>query len=81
MPCVSINPGRKVGELLEAYPWLEETLVGFAPEFAKLKNPILRKTVARVATLLRLPHAAGRVRTNVNSTFAFFCSPATSRTG
>jgi hypothetical protein len=47
----------KVGELLEAYPDLEATLIGLAPEFAKLRNPILRRTVAKVATL----HQAARI--------------------
>ncbi|MFZ5430643.1 MAG: DUF1858 domain-containing protein [Bacteroidota bacterium] len=46
-----ITPKTKVGELLEAYPALEEVLIEISPVFAKLKNPILRKTVARVATL------------------------------
>jgi hypothetical protein len=46
-----ISPKTKVGELLDAYPQLEEILLTLSPAFAKLKNPILRKTVARVATL------------------------------
>ncbi len=46
-----ITPKTKVGELLEAYPALEEVLIEISPVFAKLKNPILRKTVAKVATL------------------------------
>lgn len=48
---LEINPSTKVGDLLEAYPGIEETLIALAPAFAKLKNPILRKTVAKVATL------------------------------
>ncbi|MCW5980812.1 MAG: DUF1858 domain-containing protein [Bryobacteraceae bacterium] len=46
-----ITPETKVGALLEAYPALEKVLVGIAPAFAKLRNPILRRTVAKVATL------------------------------
>lgn len=41
----------KVGEILEYYPELEEVLLSMSPAFAKLKNPILRKTVAKVASL------------------------------
>lgn len=52
-----ITPEMRVGELLDAYPSLEATLVGLAPEFAKLRNPILRRTVAKVATL----HQAARI--------------------
>lgn len=46
-----ITPRTKVGELLDAYPQIEAALIKLSPAFAKLKNPILRKTVARVASL------------------------------
>jgi hypothetical protein len=46
-----ISPQTKVGELLDAYPELEKVLFELSPAFAKLKNPILRKTIARIATL------------------------------
>ena len=46
-----ISPKTKVGELLDAYPQLENVLLELSPSFAKLKNPILRKTVARIASL------------------------------
>ncbi|MDP3024316.1 MAG: DUF1858 domain-containing protein [candidate division Zixibacteria bacterium] len=46
-----ISPKTKVGELLDAFPQLENVLLELSPSFAKLKNPILRKTVARIASL------------------------------
>ncbi len=46
-----ITPKTKVLQLIEAYPQLEEVLIGYVPAFKKLKNPVLRKTVAKVATL------------------------------
>jgi uncharacterized protein (DUF2249 family) len=46
-----ISPDTKLGALLEQYPQLEDVLVEMTPAFAKLQNPILRKTVAKVATL------------------------------
>jgi len=46
-----IGPETRVGELLRRHPELEETLVGLSPEFERLRNPVLRATVARVATL------------------------------
>jgi hypothetical protein len=46
-----ITPKTKVGEILDAYPQLENVLLELSPSFAKLRNPILRKTVARVASL------------------------------
>lgn len=46
-----ITPDIKVAELLNEYPQLEEKLIEIAPVFVKLKNPILRKTIAKVTTL------------------------------
>ncbi|MCU0370573.1 MAG: DUF1858 domain-containing protein [Bacteroidales bacterium] len=46
-----ITPKTKVYELLEAYPQLEDVLIEIAPVFKKLKNPVLRRTIARVTTL------------------------------
>jgi hypothetical protein len=48
-----INPDTRIGALLDAYPELEEVLVAAAPPFAKLENPVLRRTIARVTTLER----------------------------
>lgn len=56
---VSITPETKVAELLEAYPQLEEVLIEQAPAFKNLKNPILRKTVAKVASLEMAARVAG----------------------
>ncbi len=41
----------KISELLEEYPQLEDALTNLSPAFSKLRNPILRKTIARVTTL------------------------------
>ena len=54
-----ITPEMKVGEFLDAFPALEETLIALAPEFGKLRNPILRRTVAKVATLEQAARIAG----------------------
>ena len=54
-----INPAMKVAALLETWPELEEVLVAQAPEFRKLRNPILRRTVAKVATLEQAAGIAG----------------------
>ena len=48
---LEIHPSTKVAQLLDAYPELENVLIQMAPPFKKLKNPILRKSVAKVATL------------------------------
>jgi hypothetical protein len=46
-----ITPDIKVAELLKEYPQLEQKSINYSPHFEKLKNPFLRKTVARVTTL------------------------------
>lgn len=46
-----ITPKTKVLELIENYPQLENLLIELVPAFEKLKNPVLRRTVAKIATL------------------------------
>jgi len=46
-----ITPQTMVSDMLENYPELEDKLIEISPIFQKLKNPLLRKTVAKVATL------------------------------
>lgn len=48
---LDITPQTIVGELLTTYPELEDELIWISPVFQKLKNPVMRKTVAKVATL------------------------------
>lgn len=48
---IIISPKTKVLQLIETYPDLEDVLINYVPAFRKLKNPILRKTVAKIATL------------------------------
>jgi len=55
----SIHSQTKVGELLDAFPQLEDTLLALSPTFAKLKNPVLRRTVAWIATLEQAARMAG----------------------
>jgi len=57
---LQIHPSTKVAQLLDAYPELEEILIRMAPPFKKLKNPILRKSVAKIATLKQAA-VAGRL--------------------
>jgi hypothetical protein len=56
---ITISPKTKVGELLDNYPDLESVLLDMSPAFEKLKNPVLRKTVARVATLQQVAAVGG----------------------
>ncbi len=48
---MKLTPSDKLAPLLVAYPSLVDFLAGYSPNFEKLKNPLLRKTVGRLATL------------------------------
>lgn len=56
---LDITPDTRVGALLDAYPALEEKLIELAPAFGKLRNPILRRTVGKVATLRQAAQVGG----------------------
>jgi hypothetical protein len=55
----AIGPETRVAELLEHFPEAEDVLIGLAPQFKALKNPLLRRTVARVATLEQAAKVGG----------------------
>jgi hypothetical protein len=55
-----ITRDMRVAVLLREYPETEDLLIGLAPAFEKLRNPILRRSVARVATLAQAA-AVGRM--------------------
>ena len=57
---LQITPETKVATLLNHYPELEDVLIRMAPPFKKLKNPILRRSVAKVASLKQAA-AVGRI--------------------
>ena len=46
-----ITPETKISALLDEFPGLQSELEKLVPEFQKLRNPILRKTIARITTL------------------------------
>lgn len=54
-----ITPKSKIFDLLEAYPQLEDALVNYVPEFEKIKNPVLRRTVGKVASLQQAANIGG----------------------
>ena len=56
---MEIDARTKVGALLDAYPELEDPLIELVPAFAKLKNPVLRASVAKFVTLEKAARVAG----------------------
>jgi hypothetical protein len=78
-----IKPETRIGALLECYPALEETLLRMAPEFSQLRDPLLRKTIAKVASLsqvaaigkVSLPDMINALRREVGITEEFSSGP------
>jgi hypothetical protein len=54
-----ITPDSRVGELLERWPALEAVLLELSPRYRALRNPVLRRTVAKVATLRQVAQIGG----------------------
>lgn len=48
---MEIKPDTKLFDLLREYPFLLEFLANYNQEYQKLRNPVLRKTMGRLATL------------------------------
>lgn len=48
---MKIDAHAKVDDLLKEYPFLLDFLAGLSPRFARLKSPVMRKTIGRVASL------------------------------
>jgi len=56
---MEISAATKIDDLLKEYPFLEDFLVTLSPKFKGLKNPIMRKTIGKVATLSKVAGIAG----------------------
>lgn len=56
---MEITSRSKLMEVLKAYPQLEERIIAVAPPFKNLRNPILRRTVAQLATLEQVAQIGG----------------------
>lgn len=56
---MEITLQTKIADLLEKYPILEDTLIELSPAFVKLRNLILRRTVAKVASIQQAAQIAG----------------------
>lgn len=54
-----ITPDTSLGELLERWPALEASLLELSPHFGALRDPALRRTIARVATLRQVATVSG----------------------
>jgi DUF438 domain-containing protein len=51
---MKLDADTKIDDLLKEYPFLLKFLPTLRPEYRKLRNPLIRKTMGRVATLKRV---------------------------
>jgi DUF438 domain-containing protein len=56
---MELTPKVKVNDLIAAYPFLKDFLIRINPEFKMLDNPIMRKTVGRIASLQKAAMIGG----------------------
>lgn len=56
---MDITRHSKLFDVLEAYPALESQIMNIAPPFQNLKNPVLRRTVGKIATLEKVAEIGG----------------------
>lgn len=56
---MEITSQSKLFDVLEAYPFLESQIINIAPPFQNLKNPVLRRTVGKIATLEKVAQVGG----------------------
>jgi hypothetical protein len=57
---MKLNAKTKIDDLLTAYPFLLDFLISKSPKFKHLENPLMRKTIGKVATLAQAA-AAGQI--------------------
>jgi DUF438 domain-containing protein len=56
---MELSAKTRVNDLITKYPFLKDYLVGLNPEFRMLDNPVMRRTVGRIATLGRVALIGG----------------------
>ncbi len=56
---MEIKLETKIHDLLKEYPFLKEELIRINPKYKKLNNPILRNTIARLASIKQAAAVGG----------------------
>ena len=56
---MEITKDTNINQLLKSFPQLEDFLMELNPKYKKLKNPILRRTIANIATLKQVAMIGG----------------------
>ena len=56
---MEITFDTKIFTLLKAYPEMQDFLITISPRYKKLKNPILKRTIGRVASIRQASYLGG----------------------
>jgi DUF438 domain-containing protein len=56
---MKLNPETRIGDLLDKYPFLLEFLPTVSTKYKRLTNPIMRKTIGRIATIAKAANIGG----------------------
>jgi len=56
---MELNARTKIGDVLNHHPFLLDFLITLSPEFKNLRNPVMRKTLGRLATLEKAANIGG----------------------
>ncbi len=56
---MELNAKTKIDDLLKQYPFLLDFLITLSPAFKNLKNPVMRKTIGKVASLKKAAGIGG----------------------
>jgi uncharacterized protein (DUF2249 family) len=48
---IDITLETKIADLLDSHPTMKDILIDINPKFKKLNNPVLRRTIAKIATI------------------------------
>ncbi|MFX1286338.1 MAG: DUF438 domain-containing protein [Promethearchaeota archaeon] len=59
MSSIKLTESTKINDLIEEFPFVIDTLIKLDPKLKRLKNPFLRKTVGRRATLTDVSQMCG----------------------
>ncbi len=75
---MELSAATKVAELLTKYPFLKEFLVNFDPHFEALNNPVMMRTLGRIATMSKISFLTG---VSLEELFPAIAAEVKNRTG
>jgi len=75
---MELNTNTKIDDLLKQYPFLLDFLITLSPKFKNLKNPVVRKTLGKIATLEKAAVIGGL---NVESLISALSAEISKQTG